>query len=44
MMMRGPVTSSQWIYNSPVNSNVEERLRKLLLDIGTDKILGIQVW
>ncbi|XP_078175419.1 ABC1 family protein isoform X2 [Carex rostrata] len=43
MMLHGPATSSQWIYSSPVNSNVEAKLRKLLLDIGTDKILGIQV-
>ncbi|KAJ3698677.1 hypothetical protein LUZ61_002382 [Rhynchospora tenuis] len=43
MMMHGPATSSQWIYDSPIHSDAEARLRKLLHDIGTDKILGIQV-
>ncbi|KAJ3696269.1 hypothetical protein LUZ60_001646 [Juncus effusus] len=41
MIMRGPSTS--FIYDTPVQSDVESKLRKLLLDIGSDKILGIQV-
>lgn len=40
---RGPSTNSQWIYDSPVNSEVESKLRSLLLEIGSEKILGIQV-
>ncbi|KAJ1698222.1 hypothetical protein LUZ63_006734 [Rhynchospora breviuscula] len=43
MMMHEPASSSQWIYDSPIHSDVEAKLRKLLHDIGTDKILGIQV-
>ncbi|KAJ4792294.1 Protein kinase superfamily protein [Rhynchospora pubera] len=43
MMMHEPASSSQWIYDSPIHSDVEARLRELLHDIGTDKILGIQV-
>uniref|UniRef100_A0A0D9WTS6 ABC1 atypical kinase-like domain-containing protein n=1 Tax=Leersia perrieri TaxID=77586 RepID=A0A0D9WTS6_9ORYZ len=41
-MMRGPA-NSQWIYDSPVNSEVESKLRNLLLELGSNKILGIQV-
>ncbi|CAM0909712.1 unnamed protein product [Alopecurus aequalis] len=33
----------QWIYDSPVNSEVESKLRTLLLEMGSEKILGIQV-
>ena len=40
---RGPSTNSQWIYDSPVNSEVESKLRSLLLEMGSEKILGIQV-
>ncbi|CAM0909711.1 unnamed protein product [Alopecurus aequalis] len=40
---RGPSTNSQWIYDSPVNSEVESKLRTLLLEMGSEKILGIQV-
>ncbi|KAG8074742.1 hypothetical protein GUJ93_ZPchr0006g42824 [Zizania palustris] len=42
-MMHGPTTNSQWIYDSPVNSEVESKLHHLLLELGSDKILGIQV-
>ncbi|KAL3818398.1 hypothetical protein ACJIZ3_004303 [Penstemon smallii] len=40
----GPAFSSHWIQDSPVLSNVEEKLRKLLVELGNaDKVLGIQV-
>ncbi|KAF0918817.1 hypothetical protein E2562_026190 [Oryza meyeriana var. granulata] len=42
-MMCGPTANSQWIYDSPVNSEVESKLRNLLLELGSNKILGIQV-
>uniref|UniRef100_A0A0E0E5Z3 ABC1 atypical kinase-like domain-containing protein n=1 Tax=Oryza meridionalis TaxID=40149 RepID=A0A0E0E5Z3_9ORYZ len=42
-MARGPTANSQWIYDSPVNSEVESKLRNLLLELGSNKILGIQV-
>nr|XP_043629093.1 uncharacterized protein LOC122600446 [Erigeron canadensis] len=34
--------SSKWIYDSPVNSDVEAKLRRFLVE-NADKILGIQV-
>uniref|UniRef100_A0A453SPB6 Beta-lactamase-related domain-containing protein n=1 Tax=Aegilops tauschii subsp. strangulata TaxID=200361 RepID=A0A453SPB6_AEGTS len=42
-LTRGPSTNSEWIYDSPVNSEVESKLRSLLLEMGSDKILGLQV-
>ncbi|XP_038985733.1 uncharacterized protein LOC103713116 isoform X2 [Phoenix dactylifera] len=39
----GPAKNTQWIYDSPVHSDVEAKLRQLLLELGNDKILGIQV-
>ncbi|EOY29154.1 ABC1 family protein, putative [Theobroma cacao] len=34
---------SKWIYNTPVHSDVEAKLRQLLVELGNnDKILGIQ--
>ncbi|XP_006656445.1 uncharacterized protein LOC102706948 [Oryza brachyantha] len=42
-MARGPTTNSQWIHDSPVNSEVESKLRNLLVELGSNKILGIQV-
>ncbi|XP_073014376.1 uncharacterized protein [Typha latifolia] len=39
----GTVATVQWIHDSPVHSDVEAKLRQLLVDLGTDKILGIQV-
>ncbi|KAJ6812276.1 uncharacterized protein M6B38_149255 [Iris pallida] len=39
----GPATDTQWIYDSPVHSHVEEKMRKLLVELGKNKILGIQV-
>ncbi|XP_058113531.1 uncharacterized protein LOC131256618 [Magnolia sinica] len=39
----GSAMDAQWIYNTPVLSDVEAKLRKLLVELGNDKILGIQV-
>ncbi|XP_010927205.1 uncharacterized protein [Elaeis guineensis] len=39
----GPAKNTQWIYDSPVHSDVEAKLRQLLLELGSDKILGMQV-
>lgn len=40
----GPAVNSQWIYNTPVHSDVEAKLRHFLVELGNDdKILGIQV-
>ncbi|XP_042418895.1 uncharacterized protein LOC122007137 [Zingiber officinale] len=38
-----PSTTNQWIYNSPVHSDVEAKLRQLLIELGNEKILGVQV-
>nr|XP_043629095.1 uncharacterized protein LOC122600448 [Erigeron canadensis] len=36
--------SSDWLYDSPVNSDVETKLRRFLVELGNaNKILGIQV-
>ncbi|KAJ4887887.1 ABC1 family protein [Raphanus sativus] len=41
---RGPTVDSSWIHDSPVHSDVESKLRKLLVELGSiQKILGIQV-
>lgn len=41
---KGPALNSQWIYDTPVHSDVETKLRRLLVELGNDdKILGIQV-
>ncbi|GJM97531.1 hypothetical protein PR202_ga14463 [Eleusine coracana subsp. coracana] len=42
-MVHGHITNNHWIYDSPVNSDVESKLRNYLLELGSDKILGIQV-
>lgn len=40
----GPMVNDQWIYDTPVHSDVEAKLRRLLVELGKDdKILGIQV-
>ncbi|KAL2896746.1 hypothetical protein RDABS01_038530 [Bienertia sinuspersici] len=40
----GPATNTQWLCDTPVHSDVEAKLRKLLIDLGNaGKILGIQV-
>ncbi|XP_074574391.1 uncharacterized protein LOC141830842 [Curcuma longa] len=38
-----PTKSNQWIYDSPIQSNVEAKLRQFLIELGNEKILGIQV-
>ncbi|WZZ01144.1 hypothetical protein YC2023_073472 [Brassica napus] len=41
---RGPTVDASWIHDSPVHSDVESKLRKLLIELGSiQKILGIQV-
>ncbi|RDX84231.1 Protein ACTIVITY OF BC1 COMPLEX KINASE 8, chloroplastic, partial [Mucuna pruriens] len=41
---RGPSVNDRWIFDSPVHSDVEAKLRQLLIEMGNnDKILGIQV-
>ncbi|KAG6649392.1 uncharacterized protein LOC122315961 [Carya illinoinensis] len=41
---RGPAVNDQWVYDTPVHSDVEAKLRKLLVELGNnEKILGIQV-
>ncbi|GMH06925.1 hypothetical protein Nepgr_008765 [Nepenthes gracilis] len=41
---KGPAVNGQWIHGMPVHSNVETKLRKLLMDLRSDdKILGIQI-
>lgn len=36
--------NAQWVFDTPVHSEVETKLRNLLIDLGNaDKILGIQV-
>ncbi|KAJ0556013.1 putative carboxylesterase [Helianthus annuus] len=40
----GPKDNAEWVCDSPVNSEVEAKLRALLVQLGyADKILGIQV-
>ncbi|KAK1289871.1 putative ABC1 protein [Acorus calamus] len=41
--IEGPVMGAQWIHDTPVHSDVEAKLRRLLMELGSDKILGIQV-
>lgn len=38
-----PALDTQWIYDSPIHSDVEAKLRQLLVELGNEKILGIQV-
>ncbi|RZB57563.1 Protein ACTIVITY OF BC1 COMPLEX KINASE 8, chloroplastic isoform D [Glycine soja] len=41
---KGPSLNDRWIFDSPVHSDVESKLRQLLIEMGNnDKILGIQV-
>lgn len=40
---KGPALNAEWICDTPVLSDVEAKLRKLLIDLGkAEKILGIQ--
>ncbi|KAJ9167570.1 hypothetical protein P3X46_019192 [Hevea brasiliensis] len=42
--LKGPAVNAQWIYDTPSHSDVETKLRKLLVELGNEeKILGIQV-
>ncbi|OMO91123.1 Beta-lactamase-related protein [Corchorus olitorius] len=44
VLLGGPAENAQWIYSTPIHSNVEAKLRQLLVELGNnDKILGIQV-
>ncbi|OIW03049.1 hypothetical protein TanjilG_20977 [Lupinus angustifolius] len=41
---KGPSVNDRWIFDSPVHSDVEAKLRQLLIELGkNDKVLGIQV-
>lgn len=41
---RGPAVNDRWMCDTPVHSDVEAKLRRLLVELGNaDKILGIQV-
>ncbi|KAJ1422493.1 UbiB domain [Sesbania bispinosa] len=41
---RGPSVNDRWIFDSPVHSDIEAKLRQLLIELANnDKILGIQV-
>lgn len=39
----GAAISTQWIYDTPIHSDVEVKLRDLLVELGNEKVLGIQV-
>lgn len=41
---RGPMVNDQWVYDTPAHSDVEAKLRQLLVEMGNNnKILGVQV-
>lgn len=41
---RGPALNPRWIYDTPIHSDVEAKLRQILVELGNaEKILGIQV-
>lgn len=41
---RGPAANTNWMHDTPIISDVEYKLRKLLIELGNaDKVLGIQV-
>ncbi|XP_057799176.1 uncharacterized protein LOC131015001 isoform X2 [Salvia miltiorrhiza] len=41
---KGPAANPNWMHDTPILSNVENKLRKLLIELGNaDKVLGIQV-
>ncbi|GJY71120.1 beta-lactamase domain-containing protein 2-like protein [Tanacetum coccineum] len=43
-MNNGPTSNAKWLYDSPINSDVEAKLRHFLVEMGNaDRILGIQV-
>ncbi|MCD9561027.1 hypothetical protein HAX54_019961 [Datura stramonium] len=40
----GPALNPRWVYDTPIHSDVEAKLRQLLVELGNaEKILGIQV-
>ncbi|MQM03606.1 hypothetical protein Taro_036394 [Colocasia esculenta] len=39
----GSLVNTQWLHDSHVHSDVEGKLRKLLIELGRERILGIQV-
>ncbi|GKD33729.1 beta-lactamase domain-containing protein 2-like protein [Tanacetum coccineum] len=43
-MNNGAASNTKWLYDSPINSDVEAKLRRFLFELGNaDRILGIQV-
>ncbi|KAL1532327.1 hypothetical protein AAHA92_32351 [Salvia divinorum] len=41
---KGPAANPNWMHDTPILSNAENKLRKLLIELGNaDKVLGIQV-
>ncbi|XP_076915610.1 uncharacterized protein LOC143575027 [Bidens hawaiensis] len=43
-MNHGPSSNPKWVYDGPVHSDVETKLRRFLVELGNaDRILGIQV-
>lgn len=41
---KGPAANPNWMHDTPILSSVENKLRKLLIELGNaDKVLGIQV-
>ncbi|XP_071730508.1 uncharacterized protein [Rutidosis leptorrhynchoides] len=43
-MSNGPASNANWIYDTPIHSDVEAKLRSFLVELGNaDRILGIQV-
>ncbi|CAN0859262.1 Protein ACTIVITY OF BC1 COMPLEX KINASE 8, chloroplastic [Linum grandiflorum] len=41
---KAPKTNTKWIYDTPFHSNVEAKLRQLLVELGNEEvILGVQV-
>ncbi|KAI3505560.1 hypothetical protein L1887_27692 [Cichorium endivia] len=43
-MNNGASSNGKWVYDSPIHSDVEAKLRRRLVELGTsDKILGIQI-
>ncbi|XP_031281150.1 uncharacterized protein LOC116139610 [Pistacia vera] len=42
-MNKGPAANPRWIYDTPIHSEVEAKLREFLVQLGhEDRILGIQ--
>nr|GEW22325.1 beta-lactamase domain-containing protein 2-like [Tanacetum cinerariifolium] len=44
IMNNGAASNAKWLYDSPINSDIEAKLRRFLVELGNaDRILGIQV-